>query len=148
MCQPEGSYPVKFDLNHQVGWVACQGGGANMLMPKRVYRTENGGRTWILISKRQFGAQTPIPDVGLAPSPPVIQLIFQDGQRGWMIVGSAGPGVYRTRDGGYSWDAIEEFGNDTGAAAILFPENGIVVVRTYRGSWISRDDGITWSPLP
>lgn len=148
MCQPTGSYPVKFDLTDQMGWVVCQGGGAGMVMPKQIYRTQDGGASWSLISKRQFGTETPVAGVGLAPSATALDIIFQDDMRGWMIVGSAGAGLHRTADGGYTWDAIEELGNDLGRVLVTFTEDSDIVVRTQRGDWISHDDGASWSPHP
>ncbi|MBO5059326.1 MAG: S-layer homology domain-containing protein [Clostridia bacterium] len=56
-----------------------------------------------------------------------------------------GPGLYRSMDGGYTWELInDKFG---GAAPAVCPANGYVFIADVDGLFRSRDKGETWEKI-
>jgi hypothetical protein len=143
---------LRFELDDSHRWVICQGGGGGMIMPKTIYRTIDG-ETWTLVAKREWGIQTPVSGVGLAPSGVATLLYFQDELDGWMGTKSAGEAIHRTRDGGITWTAVADLPSDSTVVSVSFssPRNGTVVTAhgtVDSSTWVSNDGGEHWTKAP
>ncbi|MGN6682214.1 MAG: WD40/YVTN/BNR-like repeat-containing protein, partial [Streptosporangiaceae bacterium] len=123
-----------------------------------VYRSVNGGLTW---SHLGLAATRHISSVRVDPTDSDIAYVAALGH-------AHGPnperGVYRTRDGGASWDLVLHRGEDAGAADLsIDPRNPRIIYATVwqgrrlpwrldsggpgSGLWRSADGGDTWEDL-
>ncbi|HKR70578.1 MAG TPA: hypothetical protein VJT16_17190 [Streptosporangiaceae bacterium] len=123
-----------------------------------VYRSVNGGLTW---SHLGLAATRHIASVRVDPTDSDIAYVAALGH-------AHGPnperGVYRTRDGGASWDLVLHRGEDAGAADLsIDPRNPRIIYATLwqgrrlpwrldsggpgSGLWRSADGGDTWEDL-
>ena len=123
-----------------------------------VYKSADAGRTWTLMGLERTGR---IPRLAIHPTDPDIVYVCALGH-------SYGPqeerGVYRTMDGGESWERVLFVDEDTGCSDIaldpvnprnLFAGTWQLEIRTYGrtsggpggGLHVSRDGGDTWEKL-
>ncbi|MGE0039615.1 MAG: glycosyl hydrolase [Vicinamibacterales bacterium] len=123
--------------------------------PERgVYRTRDGGATWQQVLARD--ADTGASDVAIDPSNPRIVFagLWQARRRPWDLVsGGPGSGLFVSRDGGTTWDEIEDDGlpdkpwGKVGVA--VAPSDGrrvyAVIEADGGGLFRSDDGGGTWS---
>ena len=114
-------------------------GGARV---SRVFRTENGGRTWAV-------AVTPV--AATTPSAGVFSLAFRDARHGLAIGGDYkkdgdDPALARTIDGGQSWVPIKT-GPRGYRSGLSLAGKGVVVAVGPGGTDLSTDDGATWTFL-
>lgn len=119
---------------------------------KWIYRSEDEGETWLLVSKYEFIPRTPAtvaPDVGEAPSGVPGDLLFLDADTGFITSGGAGPAVYRTWDGGVSWTPAYGIPPGRGIDRIAFfdRERGIILAHDFDNpplEFKTDDGGVTW----
>lgn len=103
----------------------------------QLFRSEDGGRRWTLVK----GFNRP----GLCVSEILIDL--EDAQTvyvaGWLLFHENGGGIYRSRDGGETWDLILH-GHSVRALAQSPTRPHVLVAGTLDGVLMSRDRGHTW----
>ena len=123
-----------------------------------VYRSVNGGLTWTHLG---LAATRHIASVRVDPNDPDVAYVAALGH-------AHGPnaerGVYRTRDGGASWELVLHRGEDVGAADLCIdPRNPRILYASMwqarrlpwrmdsggpgSGLWMSADGGDTWDDL-
>ena len=112
--------------------------------PANLYRSEDGGVTWELLP-------TGMPDqcVGGAPLAPRVTCILIDPADGAVFAGVEIAGVYCSRDGGRSWDALGEglSSQDIHGLAAVWNGKRTLLATTNAGPNRSMDDGESWTPL-
>jgi photosystem II stability/assembly factor-like uncharacterized protein len=130
--------------------LAVQGGrhawiGTGAASGARVYRTEDGGRTWSV-------ATTP---VASGEATGIASVVFRDALNGLALGGPVSnadartQNVARTTDGGRTWSAASSptFPGAVYGAAAVPGAPGTVAAVGPRGLDVSADDGATWTPL-
>lgn len=98
------------------GWKLQSLGGGNGYHAVDIFRTKDGGDSWVKIASAN--AENPTPDINGKPAPGTlpyygskIYIDFLDADTGW-VTGSfaegegkvSKPWIYVTHDGGYTWD--------------------------------------------
>jgi photosystem II stability/assembly factor-like uncharacterized protein len=139
--------------NADLAYVAVQGQIWAPNPERGVYRTEDGGETWELVL--EVNPDTGATDVTMDPSNPRVLYagMWHHGRKPWFIKsGGEGGGIYKSVDGGDSWDKLE------GGLPDLIGKSGIAVSaddpsRVYAiieagpgegGVWRSDDHGESW----
>ncbi len=146
--------------DHNIVWV---GTGepfirSNVSIGDGVYKSTDGGRTWAHMGLDRTGR---ISRIVIDPHNPEIVLVASEGN-------CYGPqqqrGVFRTTDGGRTWQRVLFVNPDTGASDLAMdPQNPRIllagtwqfVIKTWgqnsggpgSGVWMSRDEGATWKRL-
>ena len=147
------AYPVLFAVDDNAAWVAY---GGLTTGPYTIFRTTNGGATWLATS-------APLQRGG------IVSLYFVDRRYGWATVslgaaaGSEGIAILRTVDGGASWSLIAQtsdptanqssrsglsFGCDKGVAAFGSTTVGLIPNECAGGPatlYRTTDGGFHWS---
>jgi photosystem II stability/assembly factor-like uncharacterized protein len=143
--------------NPDIVWVAVMGSPFGPTDTRGVYKTTNGGKTWIrtLFVNRETGARV----VAINPSNPdeVYAGMYRAFRKGWDII-SGGPasegGLYKSADGGMTWAKLS-----TGLPQRLIGKIDIDVARSRPstvyamveapgpegGLYRSDDSGATWA---
>jgi photosystem II stability/assembly factor-like uncharacterized protein len=80
------------DSDH--GWMLAVPQAPGLLLPARLYRTEDAGRTWVDLGP-------PVPRADQA-----FQVEFSYLTTGWLTAVGSGPYVYRTQDFGATWTKV------------------------------------------
>src|SRR3989454_11667967 len=122
--------------------------------PERgVFRSADGGRTWqkVLFVNDTTGAT----DLVMVPGNPRMLFagMWQFVRRPWELVsGGTGSGVYRSKDGGLTWELLKEglpsgpMGNIAVAVGPTNPSHIYSLIETKEGMlWDSKDQGDDWS---
>ena len=142
-------HPTDPDL----AYVAVQGQIWAPNAERGVYRTQDGGETWEHVLK--VNADTGATDITMDPTNPRILYagMWHHGRKPWFIKsGGEGGGIYKSVDGGDSWDKLD------GGLPDLIGKTGIAVsadnpARVYAmieagpgkgGMWRSENYGETW----
>ncbi|MEJ2215494.1 MAG: oxidoreductase [Gemmatimonadota bacterium] len=121
-------------------WIGTGGGDH-----ARVYRTENGGRTWQV-------ADTPMP---AGQSAGIFGIAFRDTLHGLAVGGdyakpdATAPNVLRTKDGGRTWQLLGSTsppGVKWGLVAVPVMKDTYVAVSP-AGTGFTTDDGATWTAI-
>src|SRR5881296_4273800 len=120
-----------------------------------VYRTADGGKTW---QKVLFvNDTTGVSDLVMVPGNPRVLFagMWQVVRHPWeLISGGPGSGIYRTKDGGLTWEKLKE-GLPTGLMGRLAlavgptnPNHVYALVESKQGMlWDSKDQGDHWSKV-
>ena len=130
-------------------WQICVGGAAAGSSEKLLFRSDDGGATWTLISRTTLGNPPPEAGVGEFPNQgSVTVILFISEDIGWIGLESAGQNLYRSQDGGTTWVAADELPPGVPVTAIEFtdPPNGTVT--TSESTWTTSDAGDTWVEIP
>ena len=130
-------------LDANTGWVSVKQKSGVNFSSGTLFRTEDGGRTWVQLS-------LPIGEA----------VHFVNNRTGWVAGGPAGDQIYKTQDGGVNWEKQpvpdSSFG---GQVYSLYPpvfdsqENGVIAVVMFNreefGLVISStgDGGRSWNPI-
>jgi len=139
--------------NADVAFAAVLGSPFGPNRERGVYRTTDGGRTWKQVLYKD--AETGASDVALDPNNPRIVFagFWQTQRRPWeMTSGGPGSGLYRSADGGDTWDQIRNGGLPEGpwgkVGVRVAPSDPDVVYALIEakqgGLYRSNDGGETW----
>lgn len=112
-----------------VVWVATGSDGlrSNVITGKGVYRSTDGGATWRFVGLRDIGNTGAIE---IDPRDPDVAYVAAIGQ---VFGPSPDRGLYRTRDGGETWEKVLFISDSTGIVDVeIDPSNPDVV---YASSW-------------
>jgi photosystem II stability/assembly factor-like uncharacterized protein len=139
--------------NPDVAFAAVLGSPFGPNKERGVYRTTDGGRTWkqVLFKNEETGAS----DVTLDPNNPRIVYagLWQTQRRPWIMTsGGAGSGLYRSADGGDTWEQLTKSGLPDGpwgkVGVRVAPSNSSIVYALIEakqgGLYRSDDGGDTW----
>ncbi len=130
--------PHDIDYRYEFVFAATEAG---------VYQSPNGGRAW-----RFAGDGLPAaPILSLAVSPDFKRIpalsASQPSFSGTVFAGTDGAGLYCSRDGGQSWQALPNFPAQEIVNALCFTAQGILAAATGEGILASSDVGESWKPL-
>ena len=137
--------------NPDLVYVAAQGDRWKGTPDRGIYRSSDGGRTWMLVLK----GETPTSgasDLSMDPSNPrILYAAMWDHQRvPWMVrSGGTGSGIWKSTDGGDTWTRLTEglprrLGK-IGVAVSANPERVYAIVEADSGGLFRSDDaGKTW----
>lgn len=140
--------------NPDIAWAAVQG---NIWAPNEergVFKTNDGGKTWVHVLK--VNANTGAADLTLDPTNPRILYasLWHHGRTPWFVKsGGDGGGIYKSRDGGETWTKLEKglpqlvgkIGIDVSPAN---PKRLFAIVEAQAGGLYRSDDaGETWARL-
>ena len=130
-------------------WQICVGGAAAGSSEKLLFRSDDAGATWTLISRTTLGNPPPEAGVGEFPNQgSVAVIVFIDEATGWIGLESAGQNLYRSQDGGMTWEAAEELPPAVPVTAIDFTDAPNGTVTTSESTWTTTDAGDTWTETP
>jgi len=125
-----------FALDGQTAWASCTSNGGDHYTWRRLYRTDDGGRNWDLLTDDPPYWRYGVPD-----------LVFIDGAHGWLAGWGA---LSATDDGGRTWRnlGLVEEGETARAPQLLSPQQGFVIAERHhdgRNAILRTDDGgATW----
>jgi photosystem II stability/assembly factor-like uncharacterized protein len=127
-----------------------------------ILRTTDGGRHWMPAPSASGGMPPALPNEGAFAASGTC-LVVQGTRRAWFATGGAARArVFRSADGGLTWQAsdtpLAAGSSSAGAFSLAFADDGlhgIVVGGDYRNEGASSDNiavtadgGVTWSPGP
>jgi photosystem II stability/assembly factor-like uncharacterized protein len=135
--------------NPDVAYAAVLGKPFGPNPERGVYRTRDGGRTWQQVLKKD--ADTGASDVCMDPQNPntLFAGLWQARRRPWELTsGGPGSGFYVSRDGGDTWNQLQEKGLPEGvwgkvgcAVAPSDPRRVYVLIEAEKGGLFRSDDG-------
>jgi hypothetical protein len=138
-----------FMLGEDLQWQLCIGGAAAGSSEKYLFMTQDGGVTWTLLSMTSLGNPPPEAGVGELPNGNAAEaLFFVDAQEGWLGLSSPGQNLYRSHDGGVSWEEVPVLSPGLPVTDIQFADADHGTLTTPEGDWTTEDGGATWSPAP
>ena len=138
-----------FELGEDV-WQLCIGGAFTGSSEKYLYRSEDGGATWELISETTPGDIMPDDDEesDLPVGNPAEVIYFVDEDNGWIGLSSPGLNLHRSQDGGETWTPIDDLPPAVPVTAIAFTDAQNGTVTTSESTWTTTDGGDTWVETP
>ena len=142
---------VSFALDADIRWQFCYGGAAAGSNEKLLFRSSDGGTTWILISRTTLGSPPAEAGVGELPNGNgVSALFFQNANKGWLGLSSPGHNLLRSTDGGQNWSELPVSGLDPGVPvqSITFTDSTHGSFMTHDGTWTTSDGGANWTMAP
>jgi len=125
-------------LNPQEIWVGTDDG--------LIHRTPDGGKTWKNVTPKGLPAWSKISTLDVSPLEPGVVYAAVDAHR----LDDFTPHVYRTRDGGVSWQEISAGLPPFGFAMVVRADTvrrGLLYAGTDTGVFVSFDDGNRWQSL-
>ena len=154
-CPPDSRKPFSF-ISPTSGWLLCgfdEGAGA---MSKRLYRTEDGGQTWILLGEALVDrngqpSKAEAWPGGLGVGDYVADLFFVDEHHGW-YTGARYGSFMTTRDGGHTWQRADGPSLRFSQVRFITPQVGyrFGLDTMQAAPWVltmTRDSGKTWSQV-
>ena len=111
-----------------------------------IQRTKDGGRTWKDVTPKGLPAWSKISTLDVSPLEPDVVYAAVDAHRRDDFT----PHVYRTRDGGESWQEISSGLPSPGFAMVVRADTvrrGLLYAGTDTGAFVSFDDGDHWQTL-
>ena len=136
-----------------VVYVAAQGDRWKGSVDRGIYRTRDGGATWVQVLKG-LNAFSGASDLSMdATNPRILYATFWDHQRTpWMVrSGGEGSGIWKSIDGGDSWTRLTEglpalMGKIGISVSPVTPDRVYAIVEAERGGLYRSDDaGRTWA---
>ncbi len=132
----------------QTKWQICNGGAAAGSNEKFLFRSDDGGASWVLISRTTLGNPPAESGVGQLPNGNGARaLFFQNLDDGWLGLNSAGHNLLRSTDGGHNWQEVVVTGLNAGVPvdAINFTSADNGSITTPEGTWTTTNGGVTWT---
>ena len=137
--------------NPDVVYVAAQGDRWKGTADRGVYRSTDGGKTWMLVLKGE-NATSGASDLAMDPSNPrILYAAMWDHQRlPWMVrSGGPGSGIWKSLDGGDTWTRLTEglpkLLGKIGVAVSANPDRIYAIAEAETGGLFRSDDaGKTW----
>ncbi len=111
-----------------------------------IQRTKDGGRTWKNVTPKGLPAWSKISTLDVSPLEPDVVYAAVDAHRRDDFT----PHLYRTRDGGESWQEISSGLPAPGFAMVVRADTvrrGLLYAGTDTGAFVSFDDGDHWQTL-
>src|SRR6266567_4647017 len=102
-CKYTWAIAVSF-LDATTGWLACGGQPAGWDQDKELYKTNDAGQNWELVSSSSRTRSESPPLLTALWAGYLDSLMFVDGLHGWM--GTNKGGLLVTNDGGISWEGL------------------------------------------
>jgi len=134
--------------NPELIYIAAQGNPYKPNPERGIYRSRDGGSTWELVLhvSDKAGASDLSMDI---TNPRILYAAFWEHQRTpWQIVsGGEGGGIYKTKDGGDSWQKLEEglpediMGKIGVAVSPANPQRVWAIIESEKGGLYRSDDG-------
>ncbi len=125
-------YDIEFK-NYPVGWIAA---GGDLFLPGKLFKTTNGGGTWIEETS-----------ISLPPADDY-ELQFTSKDIGWIMSSNHIVGglqrLYRTTDGGDSWDILLSNNSDSVFQSMYFINDSMGWLSTYQKIFHTSNGGINW----
>ena len=141
---------TSFALNASTKWQFCNGGAGAGSNEKFLFRTDNGGAAWSLISRTTLGSPPPETGVGELPNGQgPSALLFQNADKGWLGLNGPGHNLLRSTDGGHNWQEVVVTGLAQGVPvnAIAFANADNGSIDTPEGVWTTTNGGTTWAKV-
>jgi hypothetical protein len=130
-------------------WQICVGGAAAGSSEKLLFKSEDGGASWTLLSTTTLGNPTPEAGVGHIPNGNAAEVIyFLDDQHGWLGLSSPGVNLYRTDNSGANWTAVPALDPGVPVLSITFTDSDHGTLTTPDGPWTTANAGATWTAAP
>lgn len=139
--------------NPDIVWVAAQGNRWTGTQERGIYRSMDGGKTWMQVLKGE-NATSGASGLSVDPANPrILYAAFWDHQRTpWKVrSGGAGSGLWKSTDAGDTWTRLSEglpklIGKIDVAVSPANPERVFAIVEADDGGlYRSEDAGKTWS---
>ena len=111
-----------------------------------IQRTQDGGATWKTVTPKSLPAWSKISTLDVSPLEPGVAYAAVDAHR----LDDFTPHVYRTHDGGESWQEITAGLPPGGFVTVVRADTerrGLLYAGTDTGVFVSFDDGNRWQPL-
>ena len=131
------------------GWLACgtEPGAGNQA--KYLYRTDDAGSHWKLVSQSPVAPIDAAAPKSLPTSGYVADLFFRDESHGWLATSRGG--LLHTTDGGRTWQPLASlYGERFPSCPVFFSEERGYVLDTEGGQTVllgTRDSGKTWQQV-
>jgi photosystem II stability/assembly factor-like uncharacterized protein len=144
-----GSFGLRLSFTSQTkGWVLCPGEPGAGSQSKSLYRTIDGGQSWITVAETgNLGTppQGPLPRGGY-----VADLYFRDDTHGWISL--ARGTIIATDDGGQSWSGLPSIEVEAvfpGTVQFFSPTQGLAILQSGGQSILhsTQDGGMSWRPV-
>ena len=154
--------------NARDGWLVVLSQGSMGYQEKTVYRSDDGGRRWRMVSADSGYVPAPAATPDALPEEGGVRMAYESRRRAWAALDqfmAAGTYVnlFETRDGGAAWTRVgvpvpaSLLGDGTRASApVLDGARGILLVTFMRRgggggarvvAYGTRDGGVAWRPL-
>jgi photosystem II stability/assembly factor-like uncharacterized protein len=139
-------------------WVAVQGALYSPSQQRGIFKSTDGGQTWknVLFTNDKTGCA----EISLDASNPRIlyAAMWEHGRRPWQVIsGGAGSGLYKSTDGGQTWERLSEgLPKEMGKMSIAVCRSNTQKVyaliesdseKEAGGLFVSTDAGKTWSRI-
>lgn len=151
-CPPGSRRPFSF-VTPRTGWILCGFQGGAGFMSKRLFRTDDGGKSWTMLGEALAGPGgrpeegKPWPG-GLPFGDYVGDLFFLDGQHGW-FTGARYSSFFATQDGGRTWNKVSAPGQQGSRVRFLDARVGYRygIQQGVHTVVMTRDSGATWTQI-
>lgn len=140
--------------NPDLVYVAAQGSPWGPNPERGIYRSRDGGRTWQLV--KHINQKTGASDLSMdVTNPRILYAAFWEHQRKpWKVIsGGPGSGIYKSTDGGDTWEQLTEglpdlMGKIGVAVSPANPERVWAIIEADEGGLFRSDDaGKTWQRI-
>lgn len=138
---------ASFSLNTLKIWQFCYGGAAAGSNEKFLFLSEDGGASWVLISRTTLGSPPAEDGVGELPNGNgVSALFFVNEAKGFLGLTSAGHNLLRSLDGGHNWQevVVGDLAQGVPVTSIGFSDQMNGTFTTPDGVFTTSDGGATW----
>lgn len=142
---PPPALPGEFENFTAVAYAPSNGNIVYVASAEAVYRSANGGNTW---TRYSGSGGNPWGPPGIRSGVPIDMVVAPD-DPDTIYINNYGGGVFRSRDGGASWQIWSEgyTGADINQLAVRPDDAASVLANGRSGPFLSEDTGTTWEGL-